>query len=77
MKFLDYKVGGTYNYHCATGVNMFSGQDLWGRYRGRLLRGLHKTEIEPTEYTETFVSLKSRKVSLYLVIIRKKNEKLS
>jgi hypothetical protein len=71
MKFLDYKMSGRYNYHCATGP------DLLGSYMERLLRGLHKIEIVPTEYTETFVSLKSRKVSLYLVILRKKNEKLS
>jgi hypothetical protein len=76
MKILSFKVGGRYNSHCFVGVNIFSGSDLWGSYRGRPPRGLHEAEIYTTNYTEAIAFLKSRKISLYLLIERKRNEKL-
>lgn len=35
------------------------------------LQGLYKTEIRSTDFTETFTSLKSRKVHLYFCYYKK------
>jgi hypothetical protein len=44
--------------------------------QGRSPQGLHKTEIEFTDFSGTFASLKSRKVTLhFLVIIRIEKKK--
>lgn len=39
---------------------------IFGERPGRSPRGLHKTEMESIDSIETFASVKSRKISLYL-----------
>jgi hypothetical protein len=52
-----------------------SGSNLRGSDRGGRSRGLHKTEIESTDYVETFMSLKSITLFFLVIVRNKKRQK--